>query len=336
MVRVISVVIPLYNKALYIERAIQSVLTQTVPPQEIIVVDDGSTDGGGEIVASFQNPRIRFIRQKNQGVSAARNRGIQDARGDLIAFLDADDAWKPRFLEAIIGLSKEFPQAGLYATAYEIISPYGITHYPEFKILPADVKQGLINYFKAARLYPINSSTAVIPKKVLKEIGGFQEGETWTEDLDVWLRIALRYPVAWSSEYLSSYCQNVPYRSIHSNWIPGEPVASRTAREAMRVGLFPPEDLGHLKEYAARIQLDAARRCLVFGDKDKAVELLGYSSGTKEYAFEWKRLRIMAVLPGNMELWILKLRLGLKEAFPGLARWKHKHELSKHRKKDFQ
>ena len=279
--------------------------------------------------ASASVALIRLIRQKNRGVSAARNRGIKEARGDLIAFLDADDAWKPRFLEVILELSKQFPQAGLYATAYEIISPYGIIHYPKFNILPAGLKQGLIDYFKAARLYPVWTSAVAIPKKVLEEIGGFQEGETWTEDLDVWLRIALRYPVTWSSEYLVSYYQNVTTRSIHSKWIPGEPVASRSAREAIRSGLVPPENLGDLREYAARIQLDAASRCLVFGDKDKAVEMLGYSAGTKEYAWEWKRLRIMAALPGNAELCLLNLRMKLKDIFPCLATWKHKLELKR-------
>ncbi|MGI6022871.1 MAG: glycosyltransferase family 2 protein, partial [Methanoculleus sp.] len=91
----VSVVIPLYNKAPYIARALASVITQTCQGFEVIVIDDGSTDGGAEIVRRLDDTRIRVIRQENRGVSAARNRGIESARTDFIAFLDADDEWMP-------------------------------------------------------------------------------------------------------------------------------------------------------------------------------------------------------------------------------------------------
>ena len=93
----ISVVIPLYNKEKYIKRAIESVLNQTFQKFEIIVVNDGSTDKSAEIVQNIKDPRIRLINQKNAGVSAARNRGIQEAKYEYIAFLDADDFWEKIF-----------------------------------------------------------------------------------------------------------------------------------------------------------------------------------------------------------------------------------------------
>src|ERR1035441_8596585 len=96
----ISVVIPLYNKAPYVGRALSSVFRQTIQDFECIVVDDGSTDGGGDLVEKMSDPRLRLVRQANGGVSRARNQGINLARHPLIAFLDADDEWLPGFLEA--------------------------------------------------------------------------------------------------------------------------------------------------------------------------------------------------------------------------------------------
>lgn len=100
----VTVVIPLYNKGKYIERALSSVLAQTFPPLEIIVVDDGSTDDGPEKMLKFKNPKINIIRQENKGPGAARNAGLAIARGEYIAFLDADDEWLPSFLEKGLSL----------------------------------------------------------------------------------------------------------------------------------------------------------------------------------------------------------------------------------------
>ena len=110
----ISVVIPLYNKQLEIGAAVRSVLAQTRPPQEIIVVDDGSTDGGAEVVCAIGSPLVRLVRQSNAGVCAARNRGIAESTGEYIALLDADDAWEPGFLAEIAAMIREFPGCGLY------------------------------------------------------------------------------------------------------------------------------------------------------------------------------------------------------------------------------
>ena len=121
-VSMISIVIPLFNKASHIKDTIESVLAQSYQNFELIIVNDGSTDNGPKIVREIKEPRILVIDQANAGVSAARNRGIDAAKGDLIAFLDADDLWNPDFLSAIMRLYQRFPWAGLYATAYRIVN----------------------------------------------------------------------------------------------------------------------------------------------------------------------------------------------------------------------
>ena len=106
----VSVVIPLYNKKNYIRRAIRSVMMQTIEDFEIIIIDDGSIDGSGDVVKTFLDSRIRLIRQENQGVSVARNNGVSNSRADFIAFLDADDEWLPRQLEDLLRLRKKYPE----------------------------------------------------------------------------------------------------------------------------------------------------------------------------------------------------------------------------------
>src|SRR5260370_952192 len=104
----VSIVIPLYNKAAYIKRALDSVRAQTFADYEVIVVDDGSTDGGGDLVTGYGDPRVRLIRQNNAGPGPARNRGIEDAAGPYLTFLDADDEWMPTFLEKSLGLLDQY------------------------------------------------------------------------------------------------------------------------------------------------------------------------------------------------------------------------------------
>jgi len=134
----ISVVIPLYNKARHIRRALSSVLAQTAPCFELVVVDDGSTDGSADVVRSISDSRLRLVVQPNGGECAARNRGIRETSGELIAFLDADDEWLPEFLSTVMRLYDQCPQAGAYATAYRCVRD-AISWHPVFRncVVPA-------------------------------------------------------------------------------------------------------------------------------------------------------------------------------------------------------
>lgn len=203
----VSVVIPLYNKEPHIARALNSVLNQTHQDFEIIVIDDGSTDEGAEVVRGFRDPRIQLIQQENKGVSAARNLGIEAARAELIAFLDADDEWLPSFIKAILRLKALYPDAGLYGTAYEFNFSGSIVQ----KVYDEDGGERLLSsYFGAIVEFGsliFNSSSFASTREVLMGVGGYPVNVKWSEDSTLWGKIALRYPVAYSPEVCSIYHQ---------------------------------------------------------------------------------------------------------------------------------
>ncbi|AXP81729.1 Putative glycosyltransferase EpsH [Mariniflexile rhizosphaerae] len=194
-----SVVISLYNKEKHIQSTIESVLAQSFVDFEIVVVNDGSTDNSEAIVRSINDKRIQIYSQENKGVSAARNLGIEKAKAELVAFLDADDYWYPNHLETLKTLYKILPNCGLYATAYvkqfntvKINSIYkNIPTTPNWMGIVAD-------YFESSQINSIAWTSAVmIPKKVFDTIGNFDTKITLGagEDTDLWIRVGLKYDV---------------------------------------------------------------------------------------------------------------------------------------------
>lgn len=241
-----SVIIPLYNKAPYIRKALESVFAQTYTDYELIVVDDGSTDDSARIAEELlASPKLvcsmnvhsghsigltpftpkgkdlnteenfpslqggargRLIRQVNAGVSAARNNGVAQASGDYLAFLDADDWWEPTYLEKMAQLIEDYPEAGLYACNYVYYKP-GKTH------VALNIPTGYINYPKAyyeSGAMPVTSITAIMSRAVFDEMGGFPLGIKLGEDFLLWAKTAMHYPVAFCEEPLAYYNNDVP------------------------------------------------------------------------------------------------------------------------------
>jgi glycosyltransferase involved in cell wall biosynthesis len=207
-----SVIIPLYNKAAYIEKAIQSVLSQTYQAFELIVVNDGSTDDSMSIVRNCQVSTVncQLIDQANSGVSTARNNGAQVAKYDYIAFLDADDWWAPTYLEEMKGLIERYPDAGLYSASFyqvkngrERTATIGVDdHFTE----------GYIDYcevYAKTLCMPVCTDATIIPKKVFVEQEGFKPHLKLGEDFDLWIRVALKYPVALLNKHLAYYNHDV-------------------------------------------------------------------------------------------------------------------------------
>ncbi|MFN4270492.1 MAG: glycosyltransferase family 2 protein [Thermosynechococcus sp.] len=208
----ISVVIPLYNKAAHIGHTLESVLQQTSPAAEVIVVDDGSTDGSAAIVQKFTGRGVRLIQQTNQGVSAARNRGVAAATQPYVAFLDADDEWLPEHLATLQKLIRDFPAASLWST-FCVVRRNVKYHLPPSPF--SSGWRGIVDPFfeaYAKGLSIVNSSTCCVRKEHLLAVGGFPVGVKLNEDYIAWCKLALRFPVAHEATVTAIYNQDAENR----------------------------------------------------------------------------------------------------------------------------
>jgi glycosyltransferase involved in cell wall biosynthesis len=192
----VSVIIPTFNRCDLTSRAIASVLRQTRSPDEILVIDDGSTDGTSERLAE-QFPEVRTIRQENRGVAAARNRGIQEARGDWLAFLDSDDEWRPRKLEAQIDALKDDPSYQICHT-----DEIWVRHGRRVNPMKKHKKHGGHIFRYCLPLCAVSPSTVILHKSVFERVGLFDETLPVCEDYDLWLRTTPLYPVLYLEEPL--------------------------------------------------------------------------------------------------------------------------------------
>lgn len=196
-----SIIIPLYNKEQSIASTLQTVLKQTYQDFEIVIVNDGSTDHSVEEVTKVLDSRIRLIHQSNAGVSAARNRGIEEAKGEYIAFLDADDVWKPDYLKTQYELTLKYPGCSVFASNYEFKDTQGKVTPTIIRKLPFKGEDGILsNYFEIASCShpPLWTSAVMIKKNAIQSIGGFPTGIKSGEDLLTWARLACKYSIAYT------------------------------------------------------------------------------------------------------------------------------------------
>ncbi len=207
-----SVIIPLYNKAPYIEKALQSVLEQTFDDFEVIVVDDGSTDNSystARSVLEVSERPFKLIHQENAGVSTARNNGVAASHGEFICFLDGDDWWAPTFLEKIDELIREYPEAGIYGTNYYYVKN------GRQRVCVTTAETGYINYCKAYSeklQMPLWTGAVAIPRIIFDKMEGFRSNLSLGEDFDLWIKIALQYRVAFLNNPQSYYNQDADVR----------------------------------------------------------------------------------------------------------------------------
>jgi len=210
----ISIIIPLYNKAPYLLKALDTVCAQTYQDWECIIMDDGSTDGSGELVerlaAERKDGRIRIFHQQNAGVAVTRNNAVAHAMGDLLCFLDADDWWKPNYLEKMAAFAIQYPDAGIWACNYTYYKPgktrVGVSNL-SFETAP------YINYPKSYAQgtgMPVWTGAVMMRRSVFLEMGGFPLGIRLGEDFLLWARTAMQHKVAFLDEPLAYYNNDVP------------------------------------------------------------------------------------------------------------------------------
>lgn len=284
-----SVVIPLYNKEREIEATLRSVLGQTCAPCEIVVVDDGSTDGSLRVVESIESPLIRVERQANAGVAAARNHGVELARGQYIAFLDADDIWRPDYLRKMADMITRWPDCGTYSTAFDIMNNGNISHsqHPQHE-------GPLENFFKEAMYtYVCQPSATVIPRQVLLAEGGFPTGMKLGEDLYLWIKLADKYPMCFTPEPLVIYNRTASNRS-HGIYTPE--VTPYSFED-----LYAPDTSNPWRnEYLARCAIGKALTLSAKGDTAFGLRTERFFAYTQLYRRGWHKLRILNRIPRSL------------------------------------
>lgn len=297
----VSVVVPLYNMENEVGRALRSIVNQTHEHFEVVVVDDGSTDQGAAVAEKMGDPRIRVVRQPNRGVSAARNRGIEEARFDLIAFLDADDEWGPDFLRTVLTLRSDFPSCAVFGTAYEVHTEEGR------RAAQQRIARGIIQdyYLASSQSEPIlTPSTVMVERQALALVGGFPEGTTQGEDLLTWARLASQFPIAYEAKLCAT---------IHQHWVnseghlrlPAIPDKVGEGLEALLTGALPAWRAS-LRAYIAHWHVMRASIWLQHGFPRKARQELRLS-GLRSLATPKGAVFIVAsCMPSPVSRWFIR------------------------------
>ena len=285
-----SVIIPLYNKEKEVEATVRSVLAQTLQPLEIVVVDDGSTDRSAEIVEAIGSPLVRLIRQKNAGECAARNRAMSEARGDYFALVDADDSWKPEFLDEVATMIAEWPECGIYSTAFDVVSPTGTVRGN------CPTERGVVENFwrESMSRYVTIPSATVLPRRVVEELGGFPEGMKMGGDQWMWIKVVSKYDVCFSPRALCNYSMVASNRSS-AIYTPEQ--TPHTLEEFLATPYPSAEEDFWRGELIAKCAIGKALTLTAKGDEAfgrRVVTNFGY---TKHYRRGLLKLRLLLLLP---------------------------------------
>jgi len=275
----ISVIVPTYNRVRLLRRALEGILRQRSPVDEIIVVDDGSTDNTPEILQSYPPP-VRWVRQANTGVSGARNRGLREARFEWIAFLDADDEWLPHKIDLQRRLLRANPHLKWCScTARMVGTKMGtVTVCPKIRRQLVD-DDGITDFFEAALKLNLGTGSYIIHRSVFDEVGQFDTTMTRGEDRDMWWRIGMRYPkIAFCREICWIIHSDTP-GSLSKMGRDGQSQLAMICKNARLANELGPEVAGKFFPFARKYAVDylfrqAGRRTQIDGHVVRDAEAL--------------------------------------------------------------
>jgi len=312
-----SIVIPLYNKAAYVSDTIGSVLAQTFTDFEVVVVDDGSSDGGAELVAAMTDSRLRLIRQANAGVSVARNHGVEQARGEWVVFLDADDWQHPLFLASLVQAQQTYPQADTVASQFMLVSQNDGKCVPSWPALQDVLDMELITDLPTRWMQgPTLCTGSVAARKTrLQQMQPcFPPGESQAEDLDLWFRLAEQTPVALVHAPLLAYRVEVRGSLSGGHVMPTSPFSLPTFHERILAriasGGMSAQQRRSALRFLAQQDLDIARHAAVSGSRLRGCLWLarGFRAATTKRW--WLTATMLLLWPGKLivhwEAWRLR------------------------------
>ncbi len=311
-----SVIIPLYNKAPYICGTIDSVLAQTCQDFEIVVVDDGSTDGSADLLDTITDPRLRVVRQRNAGVSAARNRAISMAQGQWVAFLDADDWHHPQYLASLVLGQGMHPEADIVATQYMPVEDTINVCPPLPALPPKPLSVELIDDLPERWMKgpTFTTSSVCIRTALLEEMQPcFAVGESHGEDLDMWFRAAERSLIALIMTPLVAYRISVEGSlSLKNPTLTLPPFLARIRQRAL-TGTMPALKRRSALRLVANQEISMARDALASGQRVEAIRLLWSGHDATRSVRWWSTAAMTIFVPGELvrqwQLWRVRRAL---------------------------
>jgi len=299
-----SVIIPLYNKEEFVKDSINSVLNQSFSDFELIIINDASSDASLQKAQEVTDSRIQIIEHsKNKGLSASRNTGIKMAKANYITFLDADDLWKPTYLEKILVLINAYPEASLFATKYEVLLSNSKVIEHDFKEIKFNNHGIITNFFESnlnqSIFYP---SCLCVEKKVFNEIGLYNESINYSEDVDFNIRSQANYLFAYFNEALVTYLRN-SQNQITQNGLVGKTIPDYDFYEKKF------NKRSDIKKYLDFQRYTKAKQCKLSGEKErynKLVSKINFKNLTSKQVFLLKSPSVVLQIITKFKLFLLK------------------------------